>query len=119
MYDALMRAIFQSRSPTDISNIAKDYEIDDIVVDSPYLGLDLYMLKANAEIKPMDAKYEHRPDLVSYEAYKTPSLWYIILLVNNVTLEDFNKRVLPEIIIPNIYTVKYMLNKVKTGGTTI
>jgi hypothetical protein len=41
-----------------------------------------------AEIIVVDPKFEHRPDLLSYELYGNSSYWWVIALLNRTQLED-------------------------------
>jgi hypothetical protein len=46
--------------------------------------------------------YEHRPDLISNLFYGTPSFWWLIMLVNNVSDPFEGLNVNDRILIPNI-----------------
>jgi hypothetical protein len=40
------------------------------------------------EIIVVDPKFEHRPDLLSYDLYGNSSYWWVIALLNRTQLED-------------------------------
>ena len=41
-----------------------------------------------AEIIVVDPKFEHRPDLLSYDLYGNSSYWWVIALLNRNQLQD-------------------------------
>ena len=39
-------------------------------------------------IKVLETKYEFRPDLLSYDLYGTPNLWWVFMVVNPDQIKD-------------------------------
>lgn len=52
-----------------------------------------------------------RPDMISYNAYKTPDLWWVIMEYNNVSDPFFDLRINQMLRIPKIERVLDAINK--------
>lgn len=39
-------------------------------------------------IRILEAKYENRPDLLSYDLYGTPNFWWVFMIVNPDRIKD-------------------------------
>lgn len=39
-------------------------------------------------LKILETKYEHRPDLLSYDLYGSPNFWWIFMVVNPDAIKD-------------------------------
>lgn len=57
------------------------------------------------------ATYEYRPDLLSYDLYKTPNLWWVFSVRNKSVLKDpiFDMTAGTKIFIPKFTTLKKYL----------
>ena len=63
--------------------------VTDFYLDLAKLPTATELLKnKTAEIIVVDSKFEHRPDLLSYELYGNSSYWWVIVLLNRTQLED-------------------------------
>jgi hypothetical protein len=63
--------------------------VTDFYLDLAKLPTATELLKnKTAEIIVVDSKFEHRPDLLSYELYGNSSYWWVIALLNRTQLED-------------------------------
>lgn len=40
------------------------------------------------KIKILETRYEHRPDLLSYDLYGTPNYWWVFMIVNPDKIKD-------------------------------
>jgi len=90
------------------------YEDDDLLVtfSSPrleVLELNKFFLLSKSVKKILPRKYYYKPDYMSFEEYKTETLWYVLLFVNNICcIEDFDKY---EIFIPPYGAILELIKK--------
>lgn len=39
-------------------------------------------------VRILEAKYENRPDLLSYDLYGSPNFWWVFMMINPDTIKD-------------------------------
>jgi hypothetical protein len=66
---------------------------------------------ADDAVITLPEKYKHRPDLLSYDAYGTPGLWWIFAVYNSDTLQDPIYDMIPgvQIYVPSNQTLAGLL----------
>ena len=59
----------------------------------------------------IEAQYNHRPDLLAYDLYDTPKLWWVFAQRNMDVMEDpvYDCEAGVEILLPNVTDVKTLL----------
>jgi hypothetical protein len=59
----------------------------------------------------LPSKYRHRPDLLSFDAYGTPKLWWVFAVYNSDVLQDPIYDMVPgiEILVPSNTSISGLL----------
>ena len=76
-------------------------------------GLGYFKIRpvpASADDTPyvIEAQYNHRPDLLAYDLYDTPKLWWVFAQRNMDIIEDpiYDIEAGVEILLPNVVNIK-------------
>lgn len=67
--------------------------------------------EADDVLYEVDARYQHRPDLLSYDTYKTVDYWWVFAVRNKSIIKDpiFDLTAGKKIYLPKITTIKSVL----------
>ena len=101
------------QSPLDVEKFGDRFKTENDYFTFPdpnLLTLDknLYYLLRHSEEVSFDAKYNYRPDYMSFDYYGTSILWEMILYVNSIfSLEDFAD--ISTVVIPSLEAVNFII----------
>lgn len=97
-----------SRQSVDIDNMRERFKTSNGYYTFPSPSLNtidkniFYLLRNSKEIE-FDSKYIMKPEYLSFDEYGTPSMWLLLMYVNNVFCkEEFN---LSSVIIPSFTSI--------------
>lgn len=92
-------------------------ELIDHIVLEPYIKI----LQSNALVVTLEdsdvAKYKYKPRLLSQEVYGTENLYYLLLLLNNMTVETFIPKQIYVLGAKDRTLVESIINKERLQGT--
>ncbi len=97
-----------ARQSVDIDNMRERFKTSNGLYTFPSPSLStidkniFYLLRNSKEVE-FDSKYIMKPEYLSYDEYGTPSLWQLLMYVNNIfSKEEFN---LSTVVIPSFTSI--------------
>ena len=102
---------------TSVIKTVENFEVLDTLKIEPYLNI----IRSNAVLVTLDEedilKYKYKPQLLSQVIYGTENLYYLILLLNNMTVEEFIPKDIYLLTASNRTLIEDIINKENKSGT--
>lgn len=102
----IQKSVYNNRSP-----YSKTPQLNQYVMYLDYWQPPLLGYSSDDSIIVLAQKYKHRPDLLSFDAYGTPKLWWIFSVYNSDVIQDPIYDIVPgiQIVVPSNASISGLL----------